>query len=399
MTRRSLIAVSCLFVLTFIVYFNSNPEVPYYYDYTFRVAGLLLSGELGQTELPPPWLNEMVPFHGQYYSVFPLGAVLTMVPVALMKKMGVIENNPAAFLSALCAGLVGVFYFLLALRSELTHLKRMLLVVTMLFGTWMWTNMGYTGAWQLALGFAVLGEAAALYFTIVRRRPLLAGLCFAMAFGNRTEIVLTAPIFFYLLLRDEIGSPRDIPRGWKTLAQFCLVPLVLGVATLAYNAARFQSPFDFGYARIPGVLEEPWYRHGIFSIYYIPLNFQEMLLRTWKPLSTFPYFVPTGFGGSIVLTSPFLVLLFRRGARAQWLTRAAWAAVAVMTAVLWCHGNPGGWQFSYRYAMVLLPWIFLILLENGPKTLTTSEGLLFGSSIAMNAYATWLFHWTDYVRP
>lgn len=31
-----------------------------------------------------------------------------------------------------------------------------------------------------------------------------------------------------------------------------------------------------------------------------------------------------------------------------------------------CHGNPGGWQFSYRYATILLPWMFLLLAVNGP---------------------------------
>ena len=30
-----------------------------------------------------------------------------------------------------------------------------------------------------------------------------------------------------------------------------------------------------------------------------------------------------------------------------------------------CHGNPGGWQFSYRYATILLPWMFLLLAGNG----------------------------------
>ncbi len=35
-----------------------------------------------------------------------------------------------------------------------------------------------------------------------------------------------------------------------------------------------------------------------------------------------------------------------------------------------CHGNPGGWQFSYRYATILLPWMFLLLAGNGPAKLS-----------------------------
>jgi hypothetical protein len=74
-------------------------------------------------------------------------------------------------------------------------------------------------------------------------------------------------------------------------------------------------------------------------------------------------------------------------------------AIATLTLLLWCHGNPGGWQFSYRYAMILLPWIFLILLQNSPKKISIIESIFITVSIAINAYATYLFLWTDYVKP
>jgi hypothetical protein len=71
----------------------------------------------------------------------------------------------------------------------------------------------------------------------------------------------------------------------------------------------------------------------------------------------------------------------------------------VLTLTLWLHANPGGWQFSYRYGMILLPWMFLILLHNGKKQASILEGALFTISVAINAYATYLFLWTDYVKP
>ena len=108
---------------------------------------------------------------------------------------------------------------------------------------------------------------------------------------------------------------------------------------------------------------------------------------------------PKPFGGSILLASPLLLLLFRRGARDFDLKVVAWIAMAPLLAVLWLHGNPGGWQFSYRYAMILLPWMFLILAESGPRFATRTETALAAASFAVNAYATYLYHWTDYVRP
>jgi hypothetical protein len=124
-----------------------------------------------------------------------------------------------------------------------------------------------------------------------------------------------------------------------------------------------------------------------------------MFFTQWKLLPAFPFLVPTGFGGAIWWSSPFLIYLLRWNARNKAMYRAAWTAIAVLTFVLWCHGNPGGWQFSYRYAMVLLPFAFVILLENSPRKITRVEWLAYGASFAINAWATYLFFWTDYVKP
>jgi hypothetical protein len=282
------------------------------------------------------------------------------------------------------------------------------------------------------LGFAMLGELGAIYFTVFDRRPLLAGIFFAMAFGNRTECLLTAPMLLYLLSRpsetsetvehsvtakqsnkskkaakrsDETVEPQPVAASsWTRIfaantAWFCSVPFVLGVLTLVYNYVRFHSFADFGYARIPGVLDEPWYKDGIFSVNYIPRQAYEMLAKLWDWKSTFPYLIPNGFSGSILLSSPFLLLSLRVGAKDGALKLAAWASVVVLTFTLWMHGNSGGWQFAYRYAMVLLPWIFVLLLESAKKHVSKLEWVLIGFSIFANAYATWLFSWTDYVKP
>jgi hypothetical protein len=382
-----------------VIYFYSNPKPYDYFDYTYRIAGAMLQGKVGLTEEPPSWLNEMVPFEGQYYAVFPLGSVLTMLPLAVLKKIGIINTFPSSLFVALLGAAIAFLFYQLSRRYELTEMKRWMLMLLMMFGTWMWGNLAFGGAWQLALGLAVLGQLGALYFILCRPNPLLAGLFFALAFGNRTELILVAPLLMYLACRDRIKSPREILGQRTTLLKFSAVPIVLGLATLAYNYARFHSPFDFGYARIPGVLNEPWYQHGIFSLHSIPLNMKAMLFETWKKIGQYPHYTPTGFGGSILLSCPFLFLVFRPGSRDFELKIIAWIAIVILTFVLWLHGNPGGWQYSYRYAMILLPWLFILLLENSRPKITLAEAVLFVASVAINAYATYLFFWTDYVTP
>ena len=384
-----------------VVYFFSNPKPQNYYDYTFRVAGRLLSGAISLSEPPPPWLNEFVPYHGSYYSVFPLGAVLSMIPAAILKAIGLINEMPGAWISAILAGAAAWFLLSIADRYKVQRSRAILMTAAVLFGTWMWTNLTFAGAWQLALGFAVVGELGALYFTLFDRRPLIAGAFFALAFGNRTEILLTAPIFYYFLGRKDPSEKKAAAikqTAYVALAKFNAVPFVVGVATLAYNFARFGSISDFGYARIPGVLSEPWYRYGIFSTKYIPDQAWQMLLKIWDVVDHFPYLLPDPFSSSILVSSPFLFLLLKMGAKDGGVKLAGWLSIIVMTFVLWMHGNAGGYQFSYRYAMVLLPWAYIILLESAPKRITIPEWCVYIFSIVANIYATWLFHWTDLLK-
>jgi hypothetical protein len=388
-----------LFVCAFAVYYFSNPLSGSYYDYTFRIAEAMLNGKLGLTERPPDWLNEMVPLDGLYYSVFPLGAVLAMLPVAALKRFGLIELFPGTAIAALLAGAAATLFYSLSAKYTENLRRRLILTLLPVFGSWMWANLAFAGAWHIALGFALVGQLGALYFILIDYRPTLAGLCFALAFGNRTEIILLTPIFIYLIIKHAPADVAKDDRGrWRMGARFVAIPIALGLLTLGYNYARFSSIFDFGYARIPGVLDEPWYQHGIFSVHAIPLNAHAMLFETWRRVGRFPYFTPTGFGGSIFLSCPFLIYLFRSGARDARLKATAWVAVALLTLALWIHGNPGGWQISYRYAMDLLPWMFLILLENCPKEVRLTEMGLILASIAINAYSTWLFLWTQYIN-
>src|SRR6187402_330555 len=122
-----------------VVYFFSNPSPQKHYDYTFRVAENFLRGGVGFIEKQPTWLNEFVPFERFYYSVFPLGAVLSMLPFGFLKVVGVITEMPSAFIAALCAGLSAMFLLLIADRYEITRSRIVLMSLGVLFGTWTWT--------------------------------------------------------------------------------------------------------------------------------------------------------------------------------------------------------------------------------------------------------------------
>ena len=401
-------AVSLFAVIAF--YFSTKASL-HDLDYTNQIASALLHGQLGLRETPPDWLNEMIPWEDRYYSAFPLGAVISMLPIALLRNTDLIQNFPGHLLAALIAGLCVYFFFGLAKAFGADHssiereslVRRIMLALFPIFGTWTWCNLGFGGAWQIALGLGLLGQTAALYFTLVRPLPFVAGAFFTLAFGNRTELLITLPLYLYLFWRKPNGRVftwknlgHGVRKNSRMLIRFLSLPAILALATAAYNFARFHSIFDFGYIHIPDVAQEPWYQHGLFSLNAVPWNVYTMLFQGYESLAYFPFIRPNGFGCSIFLASPFLCLLFRQGGPYK---VVAWIGIASLTLVLWLHGNPGSWQFSYRYAMILLPWMFLLLTGNGPAKITVPEISLFIVSVAINAIATWQFLWTDQIQP
>src|SRR5256886_15445045 len=271
------LAVSVFAAVAF--YFSTN-AILHDLDYTADIASALLRGHLGLREKPPEWLNEMIPHGNRYYSAFPLGAVLSMIPIALLQNARLIGNFPAHVLASLIAGCCVYFFFQLAKAFGTNYSspepsslgRRILLALFPVFGTWTWCNLGFGGAWQIALGLALLGQTAALYFTLVRPSPFVAGAFFALAFGNRTELLITLPLYTYFLWRrpNEELTPssrsRMVRKGLREnvpmAMRFLSVPATLALLTAAYNFARFHSIFDFGYTHIPEVREEPWYEHG-----------------------------------------------------------------------------------------------------------------------------------------
>src|SRR6266567_2514823 len=154
--REGLVAIAVSLFAAVAFYFSTK-AILHDLDYTSQIASALLHGQLGLREKPPDWLNEMIPQGDRYYSAFPLGAVISMLPVALLQKASLIHNFPARILGALIAGACVYFFFQLAkaFGPDYSSLKakplarRIFLALFRIFGTWTWCNLGMGGAWQI----------------------------------------------------------------------------------------------------------------------------------------------------------------------------------------------------------------------------------------------------------
>jgi hypothetical protein len=199
---------------------------------------------------------------------------------------------------------------------------------------------------------------------------------------SRLPVAMAAPFFVaYFLdraLRDASGDPTpfgwlgpDRPHAWHTRPNLVAVlrlawpaGLEVGLVMLAYllyNDARFGSPWENGYALIPGLLQEAQYQHGFFSVVNIPRILYAMTLTVPAQVDDFPWVQPRPLGG-IFLTTP-LFLWVVKARRPDWFGIGAWASVLLILIPILAHADPGGAQFGFRYAQDLYPLLLLLTVR------------------------------------
>lgn len=349
------------------------------------LADAFLHGRLFVT-IPLPAL-EMVPrAGGGLYSPFPPVPAVVMAPfVALLGTTWVDTNWTTAIAGGLSAWLT--WSVLLSLGLERSAARWM--AVAFAFGSEL-LYVGATGGqhhWPQVL--AVCLTLAAFRLAIDGRWPVAAGLALGLAAGSRLPAVLATPLFLAAWAAPP-GGPRQVlslssirtvdRAALVRVGRFAIGMAIPLVAIGWYNAARFGSPFEFGYGLIVNpatgrsVLEEPWYAQGIESLAYVPRNLYAMFFRSFDFVEQAPWLRPNWMGTSVLLTMPALLYLLRARLRDP---LVAWCLVAAALTLLpdLLHGAVGFAQFGYRFILDALPYLWIAL------ALTLRERLLRGDRL------------------
>ena len=230
--------------------------------------------------------------------------------------------------------------------------------VTIAAGSGLWFLAAVPSSWYLAqLAGLAFGLGALL---VGPRRPLLGGLLLGIATASRLPLGLGVAI---LLGADLLRT--STPRRSLLLALLGGLPVALAWGAL--NVARFGDPFDNGYARIPGVIAEPWFADGIASLAYLPRSLEALLLRL--PGSDGSMLVPDLGGMAVWIVAPALLLLPLALRRTRPSGATLIAIVATVAALLpgLLHGSWGFTQFGYRFAYDALPGFLLLALAAAPQ--------------------------------
>jgi hypothetical protein len=183
----------------------------------------------------------------------------------------------------------------------------------------------------------------------------------------------------------------------KTAVVFATPLLLTGLLLASYNFARFGDYLNNGYLLANQALLNPEY--GSFSWRYVPRNVYQYLLRVPELSASRPYLILTDHGLSLLVTTPAVLLLFRRGwseraPEAKLLGRLALAACAMTFALYLCYFWDGWRQFGSRYTLDFTPFLIVALaLRNDPRPGLWRWPLpaLVLLSIAVNVWGTWFW--------
>lgn len=349
------------------------------------LAEAFLHGRLHLLE-DRPWL-ELIPraAGGQYSPMPPMPAVLLMPVVAVV---GELPSN--TYSSMLGAANVGLALWMLQAWDVAPAPRRWL---TLGFaGTTHWWVAGMGGPHHFAQVCGVFFTLLALNLAIRRRWPLAAGALLGMAAASRLPMGLALPVLLALY-----GGGWRPARAWIPVLAGLAAP---AVAVAAYNLARFGSPLDFGYARIPSgedgiVTDEPWFSEGLLSPTYIPRHLNVMFLEGFHIVSEAPFLKPAWSGMSLVLTAPFL--FWSLLARGRW-AGVLWLGVALVMLPNLLHGSWGFAQFGYRFALDAVPLLLLLL---GIAFRDRIHGLMIGTilvGVGVHVYGIWVINVLGFVE-
>lgn len=399
---RSLAIALALMAGAFLVYSFVNHDRRAGLDYFVPLADAFLHGQLGLAAEPASGgYNELVPLNGRLYVVYPPMPAVVLMPFVAIAGPGLDQARVSILFGALNVGLA----WWVALGMGVRRHVAFVLAVVLGFGSITWYSAQAGTSWHFAHVLALTFALAAIGTTVRGGPPWLVGLLVAAMGLCRLPMLLGTPFFLayviYLATRAPgeatrfAGASVDTRAALRSVSTRRLVGLGAGFAIglglplalyLAYNAARFGSPLETGYALIPGLAAEWQFANGQFSVVNIPRKLYAMFLSGPVEVQEFPWIQSRALGGlSILLTTPVFLWAVRSRSR-DLFTLGAWMSVALILLPLLLHFDPGGEQFGFRYAQDIYPFLFVLVARSLATGIHLEAWLAIGVGLLVNAW-------------
>jgi len=372
-----LAAVAAGYIVATVLAANAFHLVP---DRMMVLAERIFQGRLDD----PSFANtvDSVLIGGRYYiAVSPLQVVPYLVFVPFDALHGV-----ARYVASLVPGLLAAWLALpLARRYGAKGTTAYWVGGFTAFGTLLFFVSTTGNLYYLAHAESFLALTCFLLEWAGRRRPLPLGVTLALSFLARpTTILACLPFGAALLWRNP---------EWLRRALAFAAPLAAGVLVMAlYNAARFGSPLETGYAisflRERSLIARRTF--GVFSLRQVPENLKLALFTFFAARRSFPFLVPDTHGLSMLVVSPGLLIAIRAGFSAP-LQRTLWIAAGLVAVPVLLYYGGGFLQYGFRYSLDFTPFLIPLVATAVSTRFGWLERALFAFSAASVSFGiVWL---------
>lgn len=374
---KSFLIPGILFLFVFIIYMVSNKGEGSQWNYCILQADAFLHGRLNIIN-PPSWLNEVVLYKGNYYSVFPPMPAILLMPFVNIFGIGFYQPVLSWFLGAISVALSFLVFSKLFNRTVALWMS-----IVYGFGTIQWFHAEVGSAWYLAHIVALFFLWLILLELLTRKRFLVLGILVGGAYLSRLPtIFVTVFILFYLHEDFLIIKDRTLRVNWKNLGLLILGMMPFLLFNCLLNYLRYGVLEDIGYKLLP-IFNEPWYKYGLINIRYIPIHLKEMFTSLPVFLKDPPFIIPSMFALAIWFTTPMIFFVFRANYR-KGLVRSSLITILAISLPSLMHGGNGFTQFGYRHTLDYLPFILLLIADGLRGRVNNLAKLLIILSILVN---------------
>lgn len=332
-----------------------------------------------------------------YVSFPPLPAVL-MLPSALVGGRAGNDVIPTLLCAALILPLAFATLRRLAAAGQSTRTATddVWLTLALAFGTVLFFASVQGRVWFTAHVVGVALACGYAWASIGAANPLVAGLCLGGAAVTRTPMAFMFALFVLEAVRVHGGwdrlrrEPRAALRDLaRPLLRFAAPVVVIAIAAMAYNLARFDQPTEFGHSYLHVRQQAQIEAHGLFSPTYLARNLAVAFTLLPELPGRTPWVQIGGHGLALWVTTPLFLLLLWPHQRPA-IHRALWLTVAMVAVPTLFYQNSGWVQFGYRFSLDYTVFLVLLLAVGGRPLGRVARGLIV-VGIAVNLFGAWSF--------
>lgn len=368
---------AAVFVIVLAVYLAATPVTGQAYRHFVYMAKAFLEGHVDLRGLPDHY-HDVVRTRGRIYPPFPPVPAVILMPVVALQGEATDQGRVGQVLAALAAA---VFVAGLG-RLGYPPAVRVFGGIALAFGSVLWPSAAIGTTWFFAQEVVVLATALLVWEMAGLARPVIVGALIVAAWLTRVSMLPAVPVLAVILWTRY--------RRTGAVAAFLSVNAAGAVVYMWYNLLRFGDPFQTGYRLLsyatPNAVALS--EGGFFGLRYLSMHLHTMFLQLPERIAGPPFFKPSPWGMSLLLTSPIIVRLAITSAdRRRWL---GWGTLIAALAVPMMFFFSNGWvQFGYRYSLDW--WVFALVLvadslQGRPKA---ADYALLVAGVAVNTAAVY----------